>query len=253
MKLDTEFCQLPLRLDAQRLADEVKEFAESDWRPHPQGHAGNTGLSLVAVGGDPTNNDVRGPQRPTPLLARCPYITQVLASLQTVLGRTRLMRIDAGAEATEHVDTNYYWLERVRVHVPIVTTPEVRFICDAQSIHMAAGEVWIFDTFRRHNVVNPGSTPRIHLVVDTVGSPKFWDLVAQGHRPFAARKQSVMTAHEVPYREGLQVDLDYENVNFPLVMSPWEQESLAADVLDHLANSSEAPAETVEKLKTAVG
>ena len=32
MKLDTEFCQLPLRLDAQRLAEEVGQFTESDWQ-----------------------------------------------------------------------------------------------------------------------------------------------------------------------------------------------------------------------------
>jgi len=29
---------------------------------------------------------------------------------------------------------------------------------------MAAGEAWIFDSWRVHNVVNPRTDPRIHLV-----------------------------------------------------------------------------------------
>ena len=39
---------------------------------------------------------------------------------------------------------------------------------------MGPGEVWIFDTWRLHNVLNPPGAERIHLVVDTVGSDAFW-------------------------------------------------------------------------------
>jgi hypothetical protein len=51
---------------------------------------------------------------------------------------------------------------------------------------MAAGECWIFDTWRLHNARNPNSRDRIHLVADTVGSAEFWDLVSRADRPFAA-------------------------------------------------------------------
>src|SRR5262245_18179085 len=119
MKLDTEFYRMPLRFDAARLADEVAAFAAADWRPHPQGHAGNDALPLIARGGDPADDVVVGPMRQTPLLERAPYLRQVLASLRSTLGRTRLMRIAGNGEATLHVDTNYYWMQRFRVHVPI--------------------------------------------------------------------------------------------------------------------------------------
>ena len=49
---------------------------------------------------------------------------------------------------------------------------------------MPAGEAWIFDAWRLHNVLNPTGDQRIHLVADTVGSATFWDLVARGERPF---------------------------------------------------------------------
>lgn len=227
MKLDTEFIRLPLRFDAGRLAEEVLAVPEAAWRPHPQGHPGNSALPLIAAHGDPANDATRGPMLPTPHLARCPYLRQVLAGLGAVLGRTRLMRLDGNAEATAHADTNYYWLGRVRVHVPVVTQPEVRFLCGERAVHMAAGEAWIFDTWRVHNVLNPNPTRRIHLVADTVGSAAFWDLVAH---PDAEPRF-------VPFDPQATLELETERVNQPVVMSPWEQESLLGMLFEDLAQS----------------
>jgi uncharacterized protein (TIGR03032 family) len=231
MKLDTEFIKLPLQLDAIRLAEEVAAVPESAWRPHPQGHAGNSALPLLAAGGDPANDATKGPMRPTPHLDRCPYLSQVLAAFETVLGRTRLMRLDGNAEATPHADTNYYWMQRVRLHVPIVTRPAVRFLCGRREVHMAAGEAWIFDTWQVHNVLNPEPTRRIHLVCDSVGSAAFWELVARGERPFspgATAPAGPFQPRPVPFVPGAQPELRFETVNQPVVLSPWEQESLLA-------------------------
>jgi hypothetical protein len=62
----------------------------------------------------------------------------------------------------------------VRLHIPVFTRPEVRFHCDGQSVHMAAGEAWIFDNWRRHHVENKAAAARIHLVADTSGTAAFW-------------------------------------------------------------------------------
>src|SRR6202011_2468889 len=97
--------------------------------------------------------------------------------------RTRLMRIAGNGEATAHVDTNYYWMQHFRVHVPIITFPEVRFLCGAAAVNMTAGECWVFDTWRKHNVLNHHPGARIHLVADVVGSAAFWDLLNRGERP----------------------------------------------------------------------
>ncbi|HVR95489.1 MAG TPA: aspartyl/asparaginyl beta-hydroxylase domain-containing protein, partial [Thermoanaerobaculia bacterium] len=167
MRLETEFVKLPLRFDADRLAAEIAEVPETAWRPHPQGHPGNSALPLIAACGDPANDATKGEMRPTPQLAVLPYLCQALAELGAPIGRTRLMRLDGNAEATAHADVNYYWMERLRVHLPIVTTPAVEFRCGERAVHMAAGEVWVFDTWQIHNVLNPNPTRRIHLVADT--------------------------------------------------------------------------------------
>src|SRR3546814_2815244 len=95
--------------------------------------------------------------RPTPWLQQCPCIMQVMDALGATWGRSRLMRLSGRSQLAAHVDTNYYWQERMRVHVPIVTTPAVRFHCGESDINMGAGECWIFDTWRRHGVVNTRS------------------------------------------------------------------------------------------------
>ena len=123
-------------------------------RRHPSEYAGNTAARLITVGG--TQNDyVAGAMQPTPALLASPYLQQVLASFNTVWSRSRLMRIEGGGKVPLHSDINHHWFYRVRVHIPVITRPEVRFFCADQSVHMAAGEAWIFDNWREHQVLNP--------------------------------------------------------------------------------------------------
>lgn len=221
MKLPVPFVQLPLMFDAAALAAEIAAFDESDWRPHPDAIPGNSALPIATVNGDPALGDaLEGPMRPTPNLARSPYLQRVLASLETVLGRIRLMRLSGRSEVEPHVDTNHYWNERVRVHVPILTQPTVRFFCDDAEVNMAAGECWIFDTWRMHRVINDDERARVHLVVDTVGSPRFWNLVNAG-RPHTAPREGWQPRLVAP-QAGAAPELQFESINLTSPMSYWE-------------------------------
>ena len=182
MRLDRPFVRLPLCADAARLADELAKLDDDAWRDHPEGAPGNTAVPVIAAGGDPENDSTEGPMAPTPLLARLPYTRQVLAALGTTIGRSRFMRIAQETELHAHVDTNYYWWHHLRVHIPVVTHSEVEFHVGDDATRMGPGEVWVFDTWRRHRVVNPVSAPRVHLVVDTLGSSGLWDLITEPAR-----------------------------------------------------------------------
>jgi hypothetical protein len=221
MKLQVPFVQLPLRFDAAALAREIAALGQQHWREHPQKLPGNYALPLIAAGGDPESDAVDGPMRPTPYLAQCPYLSQVLARLGAVWGRTRLMKLVGQAEVSPHADINYYWRERVRVHVPILTRPTVRFLCGDAEVNMAAGECWIFDTWRVHQVINAADDERIHLVADTVGSGGFWELVNRGRAPGHGAFSGWHAELVVP-STALSAPLRYESVNVPEVMTPWE-------------------------------
>ena len=236
MRLHQPFIRLPLAVDAAALAAEVEAIPHDAWRPHPEGAPGNTAVPLVALRGDPDDDGVVGPMRPTPWLAQLPYTTRVLGSLGSVIGRTRLMRIEEETELTSHVDTNYYWWEHLRVHAPVLTTPDVRFHCGPEMVHMDAGEVWVFDTWRPHRVENPANTPRIHLVIDTVGGPGLWEMI------------------ELPERAPLFIDpadpkpalLATEGVNHSVVMTPWEVDRTLDELLDELTDSDATAAARVD-------
>ena len=220
MKLRVRFLQLPILFDADRLAQEVAAIPESAWRPHPSGYPGNDALTLITNDGDPESDARGGPMAPTPHLFACPCLMQVLGALGGTWGRSRLMRLSGDAEVTPHVDTDYYWRDRMRVHVPIVTQPTVRFLCGDEQVNMAAGECWIFDTWSLHSVHNDATRSRIHLVADTVGGDGLLSLIEQGRSPGDSRPD--WSPRLSPPRGGPAPVLAYESRNTPDVMTPWE-------------------------------
>ena len=220
MKLRMRFLQLPVQFDAARLAEEVEALPEEAWRPHPQGYPGNDALPLITTNGDPASDAREGAMGPTPHLLACPYLMQALEELGATWGRSRLMRLSGAAEVTAHVDTDYYWRDHMRVHVPIVTQPTVRFRCGGEETHMAAGECWIFDTWSPHSVHNDATQARIHLVADTVGGDGLLNLIEQGRAPTEAKPG--WSPHAIPPRRGASPSLAYESRNAPDVMTPWE-------------------------------
>ncbi len=222
MKLQVPFVQLPVLFDAEELRREINALRIDSWRDHPQKYPGNFALPLISVDGDPDSDAVAGPMRPTPYLAQCPYLMQVLARLGAVWGRTRLMKLAGQAEVSPHFDINYYWRERMRVHVPIVTQPAVRFICGDAEVNMAPGECWVFDTWRTHRVINAADDERIHLVADTVGSSALRDLIADGRVPVGAHAPPDWHPEFVPQLSHGDIRLRYESTNVPEVMTPWE-------------------------------
>ena len=217
MHFEQPFIKLPIRFSPEALATEVRALPPSAWVPHPTGFPGNEAVRLVTPGGRPTDL-FAGPMAPTENLARCGYIMQVMAELGGVWGRRRLMGLGAGGEVPEHVDAHYHWRTHVRIHVPIITTPKVEFTCGGETVHMAPGECWLFDSFRWHEVHNRGTERRIHLVLDTVVTESLWDLIH-------AARSGTAEAREVLPAEGARAPLMFEQLNAPRVMSPWEMRS----------------------------
>ncbi|HUR23845.1 MAG TPA: aspartyl/asparaginyl beta-hydroxylase domain-containing protein [Acidimicrobiales bacterium] len=168
--------RLPWRFDAQLLRVDVAALTTDDWVPHFNTgyYEGDwSGAALRSVGGeagrlypDPTASAAFAD---TPLLARCPGARATLDQFRCPLLAVRFLRLGAGSRIREHRDLNLGYEDgEVRIHVPVSTDPGVEFRLDGRRVDMAEGEAWYMDLNLPHSVVNTGSTPRIHLVVDCV-------------------------------------------------------------------------------------
>ena len=166
-----------------------------DWQPHFQvaHHDGGwTVLPLRALEG--SANDAipfalsGGPAvyRPTPWLAHCPAIARFLASLACPVLAARLLRLAPGAAIRPHRDAELAF-ERgeARLHVPIVSHPDVEFVIDGERVPMAAGTCWYINANLTHHVRNPGPGERIHLVVDCTVDDWLRARFAEGERTYA--------------------------------------------------------------------
>lgn len=168
------YLRLPFQFDAALMQQEV-HAADAEWRLHfnSRHYEGNwSGLSLRSPGGTPDNLFVDGLGKDTsfmdtPLLKRCPYITQVIDSLPCEKTSVRLLKLEHGAVVKEHTDAGLNFEEgEARLHIPVITHPLVEFCLDAQRLEMKAGECWYINASLPHRLSNPSPVDRIHLVID---------------------------------------------------------------------------------------
>lgn len=224
MRIPRPLLKLPVRFCGDTLAHQVSELPSNAWVEHPQKFDGNIAVPLVSPGGALTDG-AYGPMGPTQWLNRSPYIIEIMQALDSTWGRSRLMGLQPGAVVPEHVDVHYYWRTHLRLHIPIITNPDVAFTCAGETIQMKAGECWLLDSFYLHSVANRGAEARIHLVLDTVGSATLWDLM-QAAASGVAEERFIAPGET----RGRQVD--FEQVNAPAVMSPWEMKTHVAYLKD---------------------
>lgn len=214
MQFDQPFIRLPIRFDADALEREVNALPPEAWVPHPTGFVGNEAVRLITVAGEPTDA-CEGPMGPTENLALMPYVQQLMAELDGVWTRSRLMGLGPGGEVPLHVDAHYHWRTHLRIHIPVITDPKVLFTCGDRTVHMAAGECWLFDSFRQHRVENGWTKRRVHLVLDTVMTESLRALIDSAH------KNPIEPRFVAPRQAG-PTELRFEQFNAPEVMSPWE-------------------------------
>lgn len=243
MKLDAEFIRLPLAFDVARLQQEISQFSEQDWQPHPGKHPGNLALPLISFEGK-NNDDFHGRMQETPHLQKCEYIRQIFASFGEVFGRSRLMRLAGGCEVPLHVDANYHWFRSVRIHVPITTNEQVIFHCGNERVHMQAGECWVFDSWQNHTVKNNSAETRVHLVLDTAGSSRFWDSLDSTLQYFR-QHGDYPAPRQVVYQPGKPASIMVEKYNLTPVLSPGEVDGLVEDIVLDMQSNSSADAEHV--------
>lgn len=95
------------------------------------------------------------------------FIRKLLATFQCTVKSVRLLNLAAGAVIKSHCDPELSFEQgEARLHIPLITNPDVAFYVQDQRIIMQPGECWYMNANLRHQVTNGGKTDRIHLVID---------------------------------------------------------------------------------------
>ena len=170
--------QLPLAFDPVRLARDLAAIAQDDWIAHFVKRNYEGDWSVIPLRGP------RGATHPvqmiysdpgcrdfvdTPVLAACPHFQEVFASFRCPLHAVRLMRLGPGATIKEHTDNDLSFEDgMVRVHIPIVTNPDVEFLLNGTRVVLDVGTAWYLRLSDPHSVANRGAEARVHMVIDAV-------------------------------------------------------------------------------------
>lgn len=177
MVATTDRLKLPLQFDPDRLRDDLSRLERSEWTDHfvKQNYEGSWSvIPLRAPVGethvirmiypDPSCREFVD----TPFLEGCPYFQEVLAAIPVPMGAVRLMKLAAGSVIKEHRDHDLsYEHGFMRLHIPVVTNPDVEFLLNGRRVVMNPGECWYLRLSDPHAVANRGREDRIHLVIDT--------------------------------------------------------------------------------------
>lgn len=177
MRLPDRLC-LPLRFDPKLLVRDLQSLSTVAWVKHfvPQNYEGDWSViplrgkagathPIMMIYSDPTCREFAD----TPMLAVCPYYREVLAAFKAPLQAVRLMRLTAGSVIKEHADYDLSFEQgMVRLHIPVLTNPDVEFYLNRERVVLEAGSCWYLRLADPHSVTNNGDTDRVHMVIDAV-------------------------------------------------------------------------------------
>jgi hypothetical protein len=96
--------------------------------------------------------------------------------------RCQIANLLPGGEIKRHTDTSPLLRISHRIHVPLVTWPEVTFYIDDIPFKFEAGEAFELNNQRFHRVCNEGTRDRYHLIFDYLPPDYDLEVIAEVQR-----------------------------------------------------------------------
>ena len=164
--------RLPRNYDVELLQRDLRTLQEVQRAPQPGPyHKGEwTGIALYSMGGkQSTFPSAAGTDlyQETEELQRAPYFKQVLDDLRCPKEVVRILFLPPEGHIKDHFDFHTsFQFGLLRLHIPIVTHPDVVFFIDGQRMTWKPGELWYGDFSKVHSIKNNSSVVRVHMVID---------------------------------------------------------------------------------------
>lgn len=203
------YIKFPLHFDSQLLKEDVQKVMNTRWIDHynQNDYEGKwTSIALMSVTGKSDNiyafNFDSKEIVATEALESCDYFKEILDSFHFEKAAVRLLNLAAGAQIKPHSDHCLGYEDGYfRLHIPIITNPDVIFILDNERLNMNEGECWYINANFMHSVANNGIEDRIHLVIDGIRNEWSDQLFFENH----SENQFQKPAPEMDEKTKLQV------------------------------------------------
>ena len=172
MSRDPVAIRLPRTYDVAKLLHDLQVLRDVDSAPQPGPyHNGEwKGIALHSTGGrDSVVPSAPGldDYRETENLRRTPYFKGILDELKCPKEVVRILFLPPEGHIKDHFDFHTsFQFGLLRLHIPIITHPDVAFVIDGQRMNWAPGELWYGDFSKVHSVKNNSPIVRVHMVID---------------------------------------------------------------------------------------
>lgn len=80
--------------------------------------------------------------------------------------RICLVKLSANSKVDPHKDSGVNLINDQRIHIPIITHPDITFTVGGERKNMKVGEMWTIDNSALHSVDNPTDVDRVHMIID---------------------------------------------------------------------------------------
>ncbi|MBV7530605.1 aspartyl/asparaginyl beta-hydroxylase domain-containing protein [Chitinophaga sp. sic0106] len=170
----TNFLQLPFLFSPEALLQDLHHCLSQPWSPHfhQENYSGEwSSISLRSASGNSGDILSHAGQtfQNTALLQHTPYFSYILDCFKCPLEGVRLLQLKSGSTIKPHKDIAASYEEgNLRIHVPVITHPDVLFLLDGEKLPMQAGECWYANFNLTHEVINNSPVDRVHLVIDAL-------------------------------------------------------------------------------------
>jgi Aspartyl/Asparaginyl beta-hydroxylase len=145
------------KVDCQLLADKVMSLEEQSWKMDARRqrdydvHAQTQSIILLCCDGWPDVMDK--------------VLTRHYPAGGTIL-RAMVTRLGPGCRIARHKDSHPSFSVAHRIHVPLVTNPDVEFMVGRERVPPRAHHAFELNNLMFHQVTNNGSSVRIHFIFD---------------------------------------------------------------------------------------
>lgn len=162
-------------VDSQPLIDAVlgmdrEAWLESKYRQNTYAvHDQTESLVLVFCDGWPEMEITKEPAWDILKDIAVPLMHDIIGKFYPVGGtiiRAMVAKLKAGGVISPHRDTHKSFGVSHRIHIPVTTNPDVRFMINGRPHRLAIGNAYEVNNQQNHSVMNSGADDRITFIFD---------------------------------------------------------------------------------------